>query len=74
MPLAICKVFKLKSLNLVRILVVSHCLTKDRLTGRKFWKMTKEKTEELQNSAWCDERFDREWLYACVQLFLWTCA
>ena len=30
-----------------RVLVVSHRLTRDRLTGRKFWEMTKEK---LKNS------------------------
>ena len=53
------KVFNLGSLKLVRVLIVSNCLTIDKLTGRKFLKMRKEKTEELQISAWDDERFDR---------------
>ena len=44
----------------MRVLVVSHHMTKDRMTGRKFCKMTKEKTEELQNGAWHNKRFDRE--------------
>ena len=34
-PLAIYKVYWLKSLNSVRVLVVSHCLTNNRLTRRK---------------------------------------
>ena len=54
----------------MRVLVVSHCLTKDRLTGRKLWRIKKEKTEELQNNTWSDERYDREQSYMCVQSFL----
>ena len=57
----------------MRVLVISLCFTKDRLTGRKFWEMTKEKTEELQNSARSDERFNRGWFYAYVKFFLGYC-
>ena len=44
----------------MKVLVVSLCLTKNKMTGRKFWKMRKEKTEELKKGVWDDERFDRE--------------
>ena len=40
MLLAIYKVFRPESLNLVKVLVVSHCLTNNRLTRRKFWRIT----------------------------------
>ena len=40
--------------------MVSHCLTINKLTGKKFWKMKREKTEDLQKGAWDDERFDME--------------
>ena len=41
------------------VLVVSHCLVKDRMTGRKSIKMRREKTEELQKDAWDNARFNR---------------
>ena len=36
--------------------------------------MRKDKSEELQNSAWSDERFNREQLYTYIELFLGSCA
>ena len=42
------------------VLLVSHWLTKDKMIGKKFWKIKREKNEELQKSAWDDKRFDRE--------------
>ena len=42
------------------VLELSHCLVKDRMTGKKFMKITKEKTDELQKGIRDDERFDRE--------------
>ena len=41
------------------VLEISHCLAKHRITGRKFFKMRREKTEELQKGAPNDERFDK---------------
>ena len=52
--------FYLRSLSLVAVLEISHCLARDKLTGRKSMKMRGEKTEELQSGAWDNERFDRE--------------
>ena len=57
------KVFWLGSFNWDRVLILSHHLTIDKLTGRKFWKIKREKIDELQKGAWDDERFDREQSY-----------
>ena len=57
---AIFKVFYRNNCSLVQVLVVSCRLTKNNLTGRKFWKMRKGKTEKLQKGAWDDKKFDRE--------------
>ena len=45
---------------MVRVLIVSHNLTSDKLTGRKFWKIIEEETKELQKFVWYNERFGRE--------------
>ena len=45
---------------MVAVLEISYCLAKDELTRRKSMKMRREKTVELQNSAWDNERFDME--------------
>ena len=44
---------------MVKVPIVSRYLARNKLTGRKFMKKTKEKTEELQKGAWYYERFDR---------------
>ena len=45
--LIIYKVLLLESLSVVKVPIVSHCLARDKQTGRKLMKMRKEKTEEL---------------------------
>ena len=45
--LVIYKVLWLESLSLVKVPIVSHHLARGKLTGRKFMKMRREKTEEL---------------------------
>ena len=49
--LVIYRVLWLRSLSLVAVLKVSHHLVKDKMTGRKFMKMRREKTEELQKGV-----------------------
>ena len=44
---------------MVKVAIVSLCLASNKLTRRKFMKMRREKTEELQRGAWDNERFDR---------------
>ena len=68
------KVLWLGSFKLVKVPIVSYRLARDKLTGRKFMRMRREKTEELQKVAWTYERFGRGWLYVCVQSFLGSCA
>ena len=43
----------------MKVPIVSCCLARGKLTGMKFMKRRKEKTEELQKGAWYYERFDR---------------
>ena len=50
-PLVVYKVLWSESLSLVRVPIVSHRLARDKLTGRKFMKMRREETEELQKGA-----------------------
>ena len=45
---------------MVVVLELSHCLVKDVMTGKKFMKMAKEKTDKLQKGILDDERFDWE--------------
>ena len=46
-------------LNLVKVPIVSRHLARDKLTKRKFMKIRREKTDELQKSILDDGRFDR---------------
>ena len=73
MLLVIYKVLWLDTLSLVKVLVVSHHKARDKLIGRKFMKMRRKKTKELERGAWDNERFDRGWLYVCVQSILGSC-
>ena len=36
---------------MVKVPIVSRCLARDKLTGRKFLKMRREKSEELQKGV-----------------------
>ena len=55
MLLVIYSAFWLRNLNSVTVLVVSHHLAEDRIIGKKFWKMRREKIEELQKGSLDDE-------------------
>ena len=59
MVLIIYKVLWLENFSLVKVPIVSCPLSRNKLTWRKFMKMRREKTEELQKGAWDNERIDR---------------
>ena len=60
MLLVIYKVPWLESLSLVKIIIISHGLARNKLVGRKFMKMRKKKLKSCREALCIKKRFDRE--------------